>query len=322
MRYDGKTRGVWYFDFSQVAAAPDFDLAGYQQKYLAPDFYQNEGSIQWNYYLYFILEQSNFTAVEASGFGKKIELERTFARKFVRNEASFIKEYSENLNTTLFTGEKPKDIASYWVEELNNAGLGQIADVSIPYTKIVDDYLKARATTSVLPQQPKNGSSVPNGRFLNELEIKSFRKHPLKRSFNFGQVNLIRGVNGSGKTSLLEAIELGICGGIKRQSGKSPAKAALMLTFNGDAELTKAPLSDPTHYRNIDAAFAMPGMKGDALAVAIKQRLPNQPILMISANGALSQSAGFPLTGVDFVISKPFLLEDPRTAIARVLPVI
>jgi CheY-like chemotaxis protein len=68
--------------------------------------------------------------------------------------------------------------------------------------------------------------------------------------------------------------------------------------------------------------FAMPGMKGDALAVAIKQRLPHQPILMISANGALSQSAGFPLTGVDFVISKPFLMEDLRNAIARVLPVI
>ena len=60
-------------------------------------------------------------------------------------------------------------------------------------------------------------------------------------------------------------------------------------------------------------------MKGDALAAAIKQRLPNQRILMISGNGLMSKSSGDPLTGVDLVIGKPFLLEDLREAIAKVL---
>lgn len=65
--------------------------------------------------------------------------------------------------------------------------------------------------------------------------------------------------------------------------------------------------------------FSMEGMKGDALAVAIKQRLPNQPVLMISANGAIAQSFGEPLPGVDMVISKPFSMEELREAIAKVL---
>jgi CheY-like chemotaxis protein len=56
-------------------------------------------------------------------------------------------------------------------------------------------------------------------------------------------------------------------------------------------------------------------MKGDTLAAAIKQRLPNQPVLMISANGAIAKDSGNPLPGVDLVISKPFLLEDLRKAI-------
>ena len=66
--------------------------------------------------------------------------------------------------------------------------------------------------------------------------------------------------------------------------------------------------------------FSMPEMKGDALAVAIKQRLPNLPVLMISGNAIMSQSSSNPLTGVDLVIGKPFLLKQLREAIAKVLP--
>jgi CheY-like chemotaxis protein len=66
--------------------------------------------------------------------------------------------------------------------------------------------------------------------------------------------------------------------------------------------------------------FSMPGMKGDALAVAIKQRLPNLPVLMISGNAIISKSSGNPLTGADLVIGKPFLLKELREAIAKVLP--
>lgn len=65
--------------------------------------------------------------------------------------------------------------------------------------------------------------------------------------------------------------------------------------------------------------FSMSGMKGDTLAVAIKKRLPNQPVLMISSNGALAKAAGDPLPGVDMVMSKPFHVEDLRKAIAEIL---
>jgi len=64
--------------------------------------------------------------------------------------------------------------------------------------------------------------------------------------------------------------------------------------------------------------FAMPNMKGDELAAAIKARSPRQPIVMITAYAEMLQSSGNPLTAVDFVISKPFLLENLREAIAKV----
>lgn len=66
--------------------------------------------------------------------------------------------------------------------------------------------------------------------------------------------------------------------------------------------------------------FAMPAMKGDELAVTIKSRVPGQPVIMITAYAEMLQSSGNPLPGVDCVISKPFLLENLREALRKVLP--
>jgi len=65
--------------------------------------------------------------------------------------------------------------------------------------------------------------------------------------------------------------------------------------------------------------FSMSGMRGNMLATAIKERLPNQPVLMISSNGELAKACGDPLPGVDLVMGKPFTQEDLREAIAQVL---
>jgi putative two-component system response regulator len=67
--------------------------------------------------------------------------------------------------------------------------------------------------------------------------------------------------------------------------------------------------------------FSMPSMKGDELAAAIKKIDPQQPVVMITAYAEMLQSSGNPLTGIDFIISKPFLLENLREAVAKVTPV-
>jgi CheY-like chemotaxis protein len=67
--------------------------------------------------------------------------------------------------------------------------------------------------------------------------------------------------------------------------------------------------------------YSMPEMKGDKLAIAIKERRPAQPVVMITAHAEMLKGSGNPLTGVDFLINKPFLLEDLREAIFMVLPI-
>ena len=66
--------------------------------------------------------------------------------------------------------------------------------------------------------------------------------------------------------------------------------------------------------------YSMPVMRGDELAAIIKTRNPRMPVVMITAFAEMLQSAGKPLAGVDFMISKPFLLENLRAAIAKVVP--
>lgn len=100
----------------------------------------------------------------------------------------------------------------------------------------------------------------------------------------------------------------------------------MMLKFDGHevqtANGSKAALSllEQGKFDLIIMDYSMPGMKGDELAAVIKERLPHQPIIMITAYAEMLKSSSDPLPGVDFIISKPFSLADLREAIAGVLP--
>ncbi len=65
--------------------------------------------------------------------------------------------------------------------------------------------------------------------------------------------------------------------------------------------------------------YLMPGMKGDVLAAAIKERLPHQPIIMITADAEKLSELNEKPAGVDLLVGKPFRLEDLREAVSKVL---
>lgn len=84
----------------------------------------------------------------------------------------------------------------------------------------------------------------------------------------------------------------------------------------GDGEQALAKLLNAS-FDLILVDYEMPGMKGDQLAATIKQRLPQQPIVMLTAHGEMLRASGRPLTGIDFIVDKPFRLETLREGIAR-----
>jgi CheY-like chemotaxis protein len=100
----------------------------------------------------------------------------------------------------------------------------------------------------------------------------------------------------------------------------------MMLAFDGHIVETAnngkdaLKIFEPGKYDLVITDFSMPVMRGDELAATIKARAPAQPIVMITAYAEVLQTSGNPLVGVDFIISKPFLLENLREAIAKVSP--
>jgi CheY-like chemotaxis protein len=66
--------------------------------------------------------------------------------------------------------------------------------------------------------------------------------------------------------------------------------------------------------------YAMPGMRGDELALAIRAQAPDQAIAMITAHAELMESPAHPLAGKVFVIAKPFMLEELREVMVKLWP--
>jgi len=64
--------------------------------------------------------------------------------------------------------------------------------------------------------------------------------------------------------------------------------------------------------------LAMPLMRGDELAAAIKARDPKQPVVLMTAYAETLGPPGYLPKGVDYVLGKPFLLEELRLALAKV----
>ena len=63
--------------------------------------------------------------------------------------------------------------------------------------------------------------------------------------------------------------------------------------------------------------YSMPEMKGDELGMRIKALTPSQPVVLITAYAEMLRDADTPVQGVDCMVSKPFMLEHLRAAIAK-----
>jgi CheY-like chemotaxis protein len=66
--------------------------------------------------------------------------------------------------------------------------------------------------------------------------------------------------------------------------------------------------------------YEMPKMKGDRLALAIKAIAPTHPIVMFSGYAEAVRGAESTIEAVDFVLGKPFDLQELRRTIARFFP--
>ncbi len=94
-----------------------------------------------------------------------------------------------------------------------------------------------------MPLREEEG--VAHLELLTRLEIQGFRPHPKQRTFDLGVVNLVSGVNGVGKTSLLEAVEYLFCGKTRRTDKPVLPKTMIIGTWAGPAKPLRTSPSTP-----------------------------------------------------------------------------
>ena len=242
--FHDKPYQVLYIDCSNSWANEDFDakkLESYQEGILLHDYYKNSGALQWNFYYAFIAEEDRIQNNLAKK--KAIESDELYARKLVISENELDQWLSkiENLSKPSETVIE-QDLSSIWINKLKENRLDAVF-LDETYTAGVDNYLENDPTLTQEDEEGEGNETTKQREtisFIKSLNIIQYRKQPTN-TYIFGKVNLIKGINGAGKTSLLEAIELVLCGKTDRNPDYNATNVRLKVTLADDIILEHTP---------------------------------------------------------------------------------
>jgi ABC-type cobalamin/Fe3+-siderophores transport system ATPase subunit len=249
--YEGRPYAVRYFDLGDNLVSTAGHLHEYQNGLLGISYFNSESKadLRWNYYLYFVISALHngdaFLKAKAS-----VESNREYARKVVVTENDLDTVLDDRRFGLESAAGLPPDALSIWTHILENHDLGFIVDESLQVPAIVRNIADGvRRPLLRVPATPDLNAAekAASTEFLTSLAIHEFRKYPLQKTFDFGTVNLILGVNGVGKTSLLEAIEYLFCGKTRRAGAVLPRTSVSGVLAHSELTLqTKTTTSQAT----------------------------------------------------------------------------
>jgi chromosome segregation protein len=223
-----QTYAVAYVDFADEVVERSLHLRDFQERILADDFFDAPGDLRWNKYLYFVAGPNSkanpqFTAAKAA-----IEADKDYARKRVISQDDL-----ESLlgGPKLFEAAEhgsTYDVLTDWRQRLSAAGLELLLDAPTPRTTVVEK-IAQRAAGAASTGKPRvtelSATDTPLATAkLLRLDVVAFRPVHNGKGYDFGDVTLLVGANGSGKTSLLEAIEYFYCGNNRRSTAARPVR--------------------------------------------------------------------------------------------------
>ena len=240
LRYTRKAEqsefAVYYLDVGDELPQTTEKLHDYLNSVVGERYFEGASSLQWNSYLYFIRSPERLQDTDALKAKELVEQDRAYARKFVISET----EIDSVLSPKTLEAEGPEkapDAISQWISILQKVNLVEpvFGEYALPKRmQLIEKppYIESpRAHTDTAC----SGTLLPP---IKLFKIEEFnRRYPLQREFSFGDVNLLFGANGTGKTSLLEAIELFYCGK-SRRNPKHPEQYKFLASVNGKIRIS------------------------------------------------------------------------------------
>ncbi|MVN91533.1 AAA family ATPase [Mucilaginibacter aquatilis] len=196
-------------------------LEAYFEDRLAERYYTSEPFLQWNFYYYFIADETLLR--KHADIKRMVENNEAFARKFVLTEADLLERFRKAGRIGQQGGHLDGgDLYTEWLDYLRTEGLSFVFDEqNYPnYKSWVDQYVEGRPFLTPTDHTSGNATgAAPHVRQLRHLQISQFRSLPATRHFRFGKVNLVSGANASGKTSFFDTLEFCLTGKAKGADG-------------------------------------------------------------------------------------------------------
>lgn len=191
----------------------------FQRELISDVFFNYKNDIRWNIYLILLVkEKETLKNIPI----REIEKDTNFARKLIYNEAelqgflngNIYKETSDNTSKVNYN-ISPENI---WFEELNKSNLSGCLTQNYQ-EKNIDIFLETQKFNDenwvVLEEvQNQNEMNTPIVNSISLVDIAQLNRPCFsgEKILKPVQVNLLHGANGTGKTSLLETIELALTG--------------------------------------------------------------------------------------------------------------
>ena len=214
--YEGRPYAIRYFDLRDDLLVTAGHLHDYQNRLLGASYFDSKAKpdLRWNHYLYFVTSSPGFDHPHLLA-KTAVESDREYARKLVITETELDRILADPTFAAEPSSGLPPDALSLWTEALEKHDLEFIVDDTLKVPAIIRSIVEGERRPVLRPPvvpelDPAERSASSD--FLASIDIREFRKYPLKKHFDFGAVNLVLGVNGVGKTSLFEAIEYLFCG--------------------------------------------------------------------------------------------------------------
>ena len=216
--HQGKPYAVAFWDLSDSIVERSADLKHFQEGLVGPEFFSADGDLRWNNYLFFLAGPRSVASDDFLKAKTHIEADRHFARKFVLDGDELVQRLKVSAEPDQAESAPLVDPGDIWARMLRDASLGTLL-LQPPRSTAVTQVISGSAFKDEVlapPARAGTKSDLLGRKWLRRLSISSFRKIHTGSSFDFASVNLIIGANGTGKTSLLEAIEGLYCGRVRR----------------------------------------------------------------------------------------------------------
>ncbi|MCF5544455.1 AAA family ATPase [Pseudomonas salomonii] len=241
-RHEGKCYAIAYVDLADNVVGRAGELYDFQERILGDDFFGTPGDLRWNKYLFIVagpksLRHDGFEKAKAT-----IESDKEYARKRVVSEEELEALLGADQYFTPNNADKDFNVVGEWEKRLAAADLDELLDR--PTRKDVVERIGTRSAKRV-PVADKTLTLNPSDallaqKWLSSISIDRFRPVHDGKSYTFGQVTLIVGANGTGKTSLLEAVEYFYCGHNRRPGNAATPRISGSLVGNIEPLLASA----------------------------------------------------------------------------------